>query len=1440
MKRKILIFSVLSALFVGSSVMQVSAQDSNADEIGEVAVRMEEAGELGDIYIEPQEGTEETFEDFMIEDSDETELPSGYPEITRTKKAGEEPGIEATEDKVEKPLPRAAASSATAASSFTYKKLSDGTVSITQYTGTDTAVKIPNKLKGMTVTQIGAQAFINTDIQSVVIPEGVKTIGEAAFYGCGNLDVITLPKSLRKIEAGAFVYCYNLQKMNLNEGLQSIGDYAFQNTGIQSITIPSTLKTIGQTIFYGCTSFTGYAENKNPYFAVTSGVLYSNDKKTIVDYPTGKTASSYAMPSSVTTIKEAAFLGTYNLQKVVFGSNIKTIGDWAFSKSGLTEFSLPSTVTKIGNGIVSECPRLKKLTIKNTKLKALPYQLAYMCTSLETVYLSGKIEEIGQLDFAYCSSLKNVTLNSGLKIILNGAFGECTSLVSIKLPSGLEEIAYQAFMNDIKLTNVNIPSSVKAIYRQAFYNCPAWEQIKKKIGLVNVAGDVYQEAQTLKVTGQANYTYAYQVLSSVNKYRKAAGLKTLSMDQELLDAAMQRAAEISLYFDHNRPYGGACFEASDKMFGENIAAYQTSPASVMNSWMNSDGHRGNILSENYNCVGIGCFSQNGTYYWVQCFGWGDVKNAVKKSDSNKKFTIYATEEYVVPKLQLDTPTLKLSAQKRMTAYAGGTKLDADSFNWKSSNTLTATVSTSGLVKALAGGTANITITNKTMPSVKDSLKVTVNAPKYLVRFNPNGGSVSTTAKKVYKGNKYNSLPTASRKGYEFLGWYTAKSGGSKVASTTIVKKGADHTLYAQWKKTKYTVKYVTGGGTNNSKNPSAYYITSSTVTLKNPARKGYTFKGWYTSSTYKTKVTKITKGSIGNKTFYAKWSVNQYTIRYNKNGATSGSMTDTKSCKYNTSYTLKSNTFKRRGYSFAGWATSAKGTVLYKDKASVKNLTSTNGAIKTLYAMWKPITYKINYNLNGGKNNSSNPVGYKVSTSTINLKNPTRTGYTFKGWYTDSSYKTKITSIAKGSVGTKNLYAKWSPNIYSIHYDANGGTGKSMQDTVSCSYGTEYALRSNTYARKNYKFAGWNTKADGTGKTYNNLAKVKNLTSVSGRKVTLYAQWKPLITGLQFEKSVLEMEPGDTYQLIPLVTPADIKDVIITYSVAEADVVLVSKDGLITAAAPGECEIICSTTDGSDIQVPIKVIVKAQKVNVPDAAESEERSESQSNISDEFKQEASENDILGGTQTDKDETAGAGLDEAEDAVEPDPDKADTDKSDIVEPGRDVSDAADGREVIQVSTVEELAEMRMNPDADYELTADIDLNETEWIPVGDEINPFTGSLEGNNHTISGMVIKDVSHKYNGLFGNLKGSIRNVVLKGQIHMTCAESTDIQYAGGIAGYAEQADIINCLSYVSIVVENKDAEAQGTVCLGEIVGKAAENTRVENCINYKFSMEY
>jgi uncharacterized repeat protein (TIGR02543 family) len=152
----------------------------------------------------------------------------------------------------------------------------------------------------------------------------------------------------------------------------------------------------------------------------------------------------------------------------------------------------------------------------------------------------------------------------------------------------------------------------------------------------------------------------------------------------------------------------------------------------------------------------------------------------------------------------------------------------------------------------------------------------------------------------------------------------------------------------------YSIKYVLNGGTNNKKNPVEYNSTSKTISLKKPSRKGYTFAGWYRDKKFKKKITRITKGSTGTKTVYAKWIVNKYTIRFDGNGADSGTMNDKKGCKYDKKYKLSPNRFARTGYTFAGWNTKADGSgKTIADKATASKLLSKNGGVKTLYAMWK-------------------------------------------------------------------------------------------------------------------------------------------------------------------------------------------------------------------------------------------------------------------------------------------------------------------------------------------------------------------------------------------------------------------------------------------------------------------------------------------------------
>ena len=124
----------------------------------------------------------------------------------------------------------------------------------------------------------------------------------------------------------------------------------------------------------------------------------------------------------------------------------------------------------------------------------------------------------------------------------------------------------------------------------------------------------------LAVTGTKDYNKAQEVLTLVNNVRKEQNKSELKMDEELMEAAMNRAMEISILFSHTRPNGTSCYTACSKMGAENIAAGSSTAEGTMEQWMNSTGHKENILNNSFQTIGIGCFKVGSVHYWVQCFG----------------------------------------------------------------------------------------------------------------------------------------------------------------------------------------------------------------------------------------------------------------------------------------------------------------------------------------------------------------------------------------------------------------------------------------------------------------------------------------------------------------------------------------------------------------------------------------------------------------------------------------------------------------------------------------------------------------------------------------------------------------------------------------------------------------------------------------------------
>ncbi|MCD7793183.1 MAG: InlB B-repeat-containing protein, partial [Oscillospiraceae bacterium] len=217
-----------------------------------------------------------------------------------------------------------------------------------------------------------------------------------------------------------------------------------------------------------------------------------------------------------------------------------------------------------------------------------------------------------------------------------------------------------------------------------------------------------------------------------------------------------------------------------------------------------------------------------------------------------------------------------------------------------------------------------------------------------VSFDANGGSVSTSSKTVTSGSAYGDLPTPTRSGYAFDGWYTSAGGGTKVTSSTTVSQTSSHTLYAHWTQNTYTVTFDANGG---SVSTSSKTVTSGSAygDLPTPTRDGYKFAGWYTAASGGTKITSSSTVSLsGNQTLYAKWTSKSYTVTFN---AMFGSASFTSKTVTNGSTYGDLPTATRSGYEFAGWYTSASGGTKITSSTTV-NLT---GDI-TLYAHWTGAT----------------------------------------------------------------------------------------------------------------------------------------------------------------------------------------------------------------------------------------------------------------------------------------------------------------------------------------------------------------------------------------------------------------------------------------------------------------------------------------------------
>jgi uncharacterized repeat protein (TIGR02543 family) len=701
--------------------------------------------------------------------------------------------------------------------------------------------------------------FPHAKAGSYTIPNGVASLGSIAFSGCTKLTTLNIGSDLTSTEDN-FHTCSALTQITVTDG--------------------------------------------NPNFSSQDGVLFNKDKSTLICYPAGR-AGSYIIPDGVATIK-AAFRNCTNLTGVTIPDSVTNI-DYAFDHcTKLNGVILPDSVTKIA-GSFDHCTALTSITIPALVTDILDNAF-HDCTGLTSIILPDSVTTIGVQAFQNCTGLTSVTFGSGVKDVQSSAFEYCSNLTSIILPDSVYNIAEYAFAYCTKLKSVSIGNVQTYINYgntdNPFIGCTALEQIT--VGPDNsqsasVDGVLFNKSKTTLLCcpggKKGNYDipdgvtsigeYAFDSCGKLARVTLPDGIATIGTwafinctgpvsvifpdsvtsleGQAFFNCTRLKAA----YFYGNAPsimsgtfnnsasgfkvyylsgktgFTGSGWSSFTKETftpdGKIAEALALLPASITVY----EGNTSNLLEDLYAITGA-----TGTELTLTS------ANANVADNGDITYTGYPVAGDVVVHIHMPGGT---EATKTIPVNVSNYTVKFDTHGGSVVNNIQAdkdTKITAPVVPTKTGYTFEgwYKEDSLTTPWLFDTDTVSGNrtlhakwtANDYYVTYDAQGGTVSPAGKTVTYGQTYGALPTPSRAGYNFGGWYTQANGaGTHITSASVVGTAAAHKLYAKWTAAvKYTITTTVSNTSYGSAKGAGSYYKDTKCTLTAIPKSGCCFTQW--------------------------------------------------------------------------------------------------------------------------------------------------------------------------------------------------------------------------------------------------------------------------------------------------------------------------------------------------------------------------------------------------------------------------------------------------------------------------------------------------------------------------------------------------------------------------------------------------------------------